>query len=128
MKKIYSILAILSVWFITSCSGQNTANSLSPKQFSSKMTATNNLTLVDVRTQGEYAEGHLKGALNIDWNSGAFESAVSGYDKSKNYFVYCRSGHRSGLAATWMREHGFKNVFELSGGISSWQSEGMPVE
>lgn len=128
MKKSYSILAILSVWFITSCSGQNAINSLNPKQFSSKMIATKNLTLVDVRTTEEYAKGHLKGAVNIDWNGGTFESTFSGYDKSKNYFVYCRSGHRSGLAARWMREHGFKNVFELDGGITSWQSDGMPIE
>ncbi len=128
MKKVYSILVILSVWFITSCSGQNTDNSLKPNQFSAKMKATKNLTLLDVRTPGEYTEGHLKGAVNIDWESGSFESAVAGFDKTKNYFVYCRSGHRSGLAVTWMREHGFKNVFELNGGFTSWKSEEMPIE
>lgn len=116
------------VWFFTACSGQTSNNALSPKQFSDKMAASKNITLKDVRTPGEFSEGHIKGAINADWNGGVFESAVAGYDKSKSYYVYCRSGHRSGLAAEWMRAHGFKNVVELSGGISAWQSDGMPVE
>jgi rhodanese-related sulfurtransferase len=128
MKKIYSLITILMVWFFTACSGQTSNNALSPKQFSDKIKTSKNITVMDVRTPGEFSEGHIKGAVNADWNGGVFESAVAGYDKSKSYYVYCRSGHRSGLAAEWMRAHGFKNVVELSGGISAWQSDGMPVE
>lgn len=128
MKKAYLIITILTVWLITSCAGQNSANVLNPKAFSSKIASAKNVTVVDVRTQDEYTQGHLKGSVNIDWNSGTFENSVSGFDRNKTYLVYCRSGHRSGLAATWMRERGFKNVYELSGGISAWQSEGMPIE
>ena len=115
-------------WFFTACSGQSSPNSLSPKQFSDKLAAAKNITLLDVRTPGEFSEGHFKSAVNADWNGGGFESVVSSYDKSKSYFVYCRSGHRSGLVAEWMRTHGFKNVFELNGGISAWQSASLPVE
>jgi rhodanese-related sulfurtransferase len=128
MKKVYSLITILMAWFFTACSGQTSSNSLNPKQFSDKLATTKNITLLDVRTPGEFSEGHIKSAVNADWNGGGFESIVSGYDKSKNYFLYCRSGHRSGLAAEWMRTHGFKNVFELNGGISAWQSASLPVE
>ncbi|MFN5346026.1 MAG: rhodanese-like domain-containing protein [Bacteroidota bacterium] len=128
MKKVYSLITILMAWFFTACSGQTSNNALSPKQFSDKMAESKNITLLDVRTPGEFSEGHIKSAVNADWNGGGFERVVSGYDKSKTYFLYCRSGHRSGLAAEWMRRHGFKNVIELDGGISAWQSASLPVE
>jgi len=128
MKKVYSLIAILTALFFTACSGQTSNITLNPKQFSDKLATTKNITLLDVRTPGEFSEGHIKGAVNADWNGGEFESIVSGYDKSKSYFVYCHSGHRSGLAAEWLRSHGFKNVIELNGGIIAWQSAGLPVE
>ena len=114
--------------FFSACSGQTSSNSLNPKQFSDKLANAKNITLLDVRTPGEFLEGHIKGAVNADWNGGGFENIVSEYDKSKSYFVYCLSGHRSGLAAEWMRSHGFKNVIELNGGINAWQSASLPVE
>ena len=87
-----------------------------------------NITLLDVRTPSEFSEGHIKGAVNNDWNGGGFQEMAADYDKNGIYFVYCRSGHRSGLAASWMRSSGFKNVYELRGGINAWQSVGIPIE
>jgi hypothetical protein len=128
MKKNYSLIIVLLVWFFTACSGQSSSNILSPKQLSDKLATTKNITLMDVRTPSEFSEGHIKGATNVDWNGGNFENILSKYDRTKTYFLYCKSGHRAGLAAEWMRSHGFKNVFELNGGINAWQSDGLPIE
>jgi phage shock protein E len=69
--------------------------------------------VIDVRTSGEFAEGHLDGAINLDVESGAFEQALSELDPTQSYIVYCRSGRRSSIAAAWMAEQGFADVTDL---------------
>lgn len=76
-----------------------------------------NLVIVDVRTQGEFEAGHIKGALNIDVNRPDFKEKIGGLDKNKKYLVYCRSGNRSKIAGRIMESMGFKEVYDLAGGI-----------
>jgi rhodanese-related sulfurtransferase len=67
--------------------------------------------VIDVRTPMEYADGHVEGSLNLDVESGTFESSLESLDKELTYLVYCRSGRRSAIAANLMRERGFE-VFD----------------
>ncbi|NVK27643.1 MAG: rhodanese-like domain-containing protein [Flavobacteriia bacterium] len=83
--------------------------------------------LVDVRTPGEYAGGHLEGAELIDYNGESFRSKIDALDKDQTVYVYCRSGGRSGRSASMMREMGFTKVVDLSGGIMAWQDAGKAV-
>ena len=84
--------------------------------------------VVDVRTPGEYSEGHLGGAVNIDWLAGGFgERAAKELDKSKPVAIYCRSGKRGGQAAQKLAEEGYE-VVNLEGGIMAWESAGKAVE
>lgn len=103
-------------------------SSLDPAAFDSKIKSTAGAVVLDVRTPGEFAEGHLTGAINVDYNDAAFQNNVASLDKSKPYFVYCLSGGRSGEAAAYMRSKGFKEVYELSGGILSWKKNDMPLD
>jgi rhodanese-related sulfurtransferase len=80
---------------------------------------TNGAVLLDVRTPSEFAAGHMDEAINIDFESPTFTTEVGLLDKTKPYFVYCRSGNRSGQAIAIMQKEGFKNIFELQGGINS---------
>lgn len=75
--------------------------------------------LLDVRTPQEFTSGHLMNAINIDYENIAFESEIKKLDNTKTYFVYCRSGNRSGKAISVMKNNGFKNIYELEGGIIS---------
>ena len=68
----------------------------------------------------------MPNAKNIDWNGNDFQVQVSQLDKSKPVFVYCLSGGRSSSAAKQMRESGFKQVYELSGGIMKWRAADLP--
>ncbi len=86
-----------------------------------------NVLLLDVRTDGEFASGHLKGAVQININASNFESKIKELDREKPVYVYCRSGARSGKAARMMKGLGFKEVYNLEGGILSWQRKGKPV-
>ena len=75
--------------------------------------------LLDVRTAGEFAGGSIKGAKNLDVTSAQFQQALKTMDKDKEYFVFCRSGGRSGLACDNMNKEGFK-AYNLAGGIGAW--------
>ncbi len=66
--------------------------------------------IIDVRTPGEFASGHLDGALNIDVQSPDFQAQVSQLDPSQDYFIYCRSGNRSGQAISQMSNMGFTSM------------------
>ncbi len=77
--------------------------------------------LLDVRTEDEVLKGKIPGALNIDIYKGqGFIYALEELDKTKNYYVYCAAGVRSGKACGIMKELGFKNAYNLMGGYSQW--------
>ena len=83
-----------------------------------------NAVILDVRTEDEFSEGIIPGAINIDIYKGqGFIYAIEELDKSKNYYVYCRSGGRSGQACSIMSQLGFKNTYNLLGGIMTWEGE-----
>ncbi len=81
------------------------------------------VVVLDVRTPQEVAQGKITDdALNIDvTNKPLFEQEIEKLDKDKTYLVYCRSGHRSGIASQEMVRRGFKKVYNLKGGILAWQ-------
>lgn len=72
-------------------------------------------TLIDVRTPEEFAEGHLKGATNIDFNAPDFAERIGELDKDAEYTLYCRSGRRAGEALTIMKSAGFTKVVNAGG-------------
>lgn len=96
------------------------------RAFSEAIAATDSAVILDVRTPEEFADGHLPGALNINWNGDSFEEHVELLDKSRPIYLYCRSGGRSNSAAVKLRELGFSQVFDMQGGIMAWRSESLP--
>ena len=83
-----------------------------------------NAVVVDVRTENEAREGIIKNAIHIDIYKGQeFVNALEDLDKSKNYYVYCRSGNRSGQACAIMDQLGFNNAYNLQGGILQWTGD-----
>ncbi len=83
--------------------------------------------VLDVRTPGEFAQGHIEGAVLVDYRSPGFREKIAGLDRSKTYLVYCRTGNRSGQAWKLMRELGFRNTYHLEGGIKRWIEDGLPA-
>lgn len=84
--------------------------------------------VLDVRTPAEFAAGHIPGAVNVDFRSPDFQARAGKLDKGKSYLVYCRTGHRSGLALPILQRLDFTSLYHLEGGITAWQREGLPVE
>jgi rhodanese-related sulfurtransferase len=83
--------------------------------------------ILDVRTPQEFSEGHIEGALNLDFYSPSFKEDLDKLDKTKTYFVYCRTGNRSGQAVKMMESLGFREAYNLSTGIVEWIAAGQPV-
>lgn len=84
--------------------------------------------IIDVRTDGEVAEGMIENAVQMNvakWKN--FVSATEDLDPSKPVLVYCKSGGRSNSAATYLVEQGFTQVYDLDGGITSWNQSKEPT-
>lgn len=83
--------------------------------------------LIDVRTPEEYMRGHLKRAINLNFNDDNFEDIVKAkLDKTRPVFVYCFSGRRSTDAAAFLRDLGYKEVYDMAGGFAKWTSSSKP--
>jgi rhodanese-related sulfurtransferase len=99
--------------------GTKNYENLSGREFKEKFLATPGAVLIDVRTPGEFRSGSIKGARNIDIMSPSFASTINTLDKDKTYFMFCRTGNRSGQACNFMAKQGFK-VYNLSGTPNDW--------
>lgn len=86
---------------------------LSADAFVAKLEAEGGI-VIDCRTRGEAAEGTWPGAKVIDWLGGEFEGQINSLDKTQNYYLYCRSGARSGAATQFLKSAGFK-AFNVGG-------------
>ena len=97
---------------------------LSQNDWKTQLEGNNNAIVLDVRTNDEVAEGIIPNAVHIDIHLGqGFIDEVEKLDKSKDYYVYCRSGGRSAQACAVMNHLGFENTYNLLGGITEWQGE-----
>ncbi len=91
--------------------------------------AADSAQVLDVRTAGEYGSGHIKNALQVDWNNKTqFNERIQYVDKKRPVYVYCQGGPRSAAVAEWMLENGFTKVMDLKGGMIAWKKAGKPVE
>lgn len=84
--------------------------------------------VIDVRTPEEFNNEHLANALNYNINDNSFESRIGKLDTNLPVYVYCLAGSRSARAAETMLALGFKNIYNLSGGIGAWHAAGLPLE
>ena len=92
---------------------------LTGRAFKKQLEETPNAVLLDVRTPGEFSGGTIPGALNMDFFSPGFANKVKQLDQEPTYFLFCRSGNRSGQACKMMHQLGF-DVRNLSGGIGAY--------
>ncbi len=126
IRKIVPLL-ILLVFTLMACNSSNESSNVSVAAFENAI-AKNNIQLLDVRSAEEYQSGHLKNALQADWNnSTSFQERAAALNKANPIYTYCLSGARSNAATEWLNANGFK-AFNLEGGLRAWQQEGKAVE
>ena len=129
MKNILSLALSLFMLLTIGCNAAHTQSQkklITANEMQEKIQAEPQITIVDVRTPGEYEKGHVENALNIDWNGDDFAGEISKLDATKPVIVYCQSGNRSAKAAEKMIELGFKNLYEMQGGMMKWRAANLP--
>lgn len=124
------ITFILSIFLISACSQGNAQENMTVSELNAiSFNEGNNKVVLDVRTSQEYAEGRIPGSENLDvLKTDLFTTSITKLDKDKTYYVICRSGSRSQTAASQMRNAGFKNVINITGGMQAWEAANFPVE
>jgi len=84
--------------------------------------------VLDVRTKKEFDEGHIPGAVHLDFLAGNFADEAGKLDRSRTYLVHCAAGGRSARACAKMSQMGFKSLYDLAPGFKGWEKSGKPVE
>jgi phage shock protein E len=84
------------------------------------------VVMLDVREPSEYQAGHIPGIKLLPM--GEVANRLSEIPKDKPVIVTCHSGNRSGQVAKYLRDQGYTNIHNMSGGIAAWEAAGYPVE
>lgn len=121
MKKIIGIILLCVLVFTASaCSdNQTTYHKITAKEAKQMLDDNQEVVLVDVRTQSEYDEKHIEGALLIPDNEIAENAETMLPDKDATILIYCRSGKRSKSASEKLVELGYTNIYDF-GGINDY--------
>ena len=121
MKKYFFVVCVL--W---ACTGETQKVVLSPTEFQLKLKDTPGAILLDVRRPDEIAVERLENSQSIVFDD-SFETKLDDLEQ-KPLFVYCASGKRSAKAAAILRGKGYKNVYELEGGLGAWKDAGLTLD
>lgn len=115
--------------FILSCSDPSQqVKSLSAEDFEKQLIATKGEQLIDVRTPQEFEKYRIKSAKNINIKDSSFVQEINKLDKKKPILIYCLSGGRSKSAMDIVQKAGFKEIYELDGGINVWSKAEKPID
>ena len=99
---------------------------VTPAEAEALLHSDKNITVIDVRTQEEFAEGHIAGAKNVNFNSPAFLERMKEYE-GKSILVHCAAGGRSARALEALPKGSFGEIFHLNKGFNAWVEAGKPV-
>lgn len=134
--KLLNLIALCFCTLLMSCGGEPAPDNntvainategsfvLSIKDFETKLKATENAQLIDVRTPEEFAAGALPNALNINFYNDNFKAEMDKLDKTRPVFVYCAKGGRSGEASEICKGMGFKLIYDMEGGYMAWTAK-----
>ncbi|WP_068588458.1 rhodanese-like domain-containing protein [Cochleicola gelatinilyticus] len=128
MKKSLLIIfvALLALY---SCQQKSSAvTKMTPTEVNNSFYTSEDAQLIDVRTSQEFTVSHLKDAQNICVTNDDFEEKVKNLDKNKPVYLYCKKGGRSAKAAEILADMGFKEIYDLQGGITNWEESGFETE
>lgn len=128
MSRLYFIICFVLTVFIASCQSDSRGDAieLNPEVFKDSLSKAG-VQVVDVRTLKEFQSGHIKNALHIDYSSEKFANNLGVLDTEKPVYIYCRSGRRSSKSVSIFKGLGFKDVYELEGGVINWRKEGFNI-
>lgn len=120
MRILIIMLAFLPLGLLPNIQAQENNEILTPEEFCDKMKS-NDVQIIDVRTPKEYKNGHIKNSTLINFFDDDFKEQLSKLPQDQEILVYCRSGNRSGKTSKILENLGYKNVYDLKGGMLLWE-------
>jgi thioredoxin len=123
--KIVVIIAFLSALLLETRA--QTVQDVDAVKFK-ELTTQKDMLILDVRTEGEYTRGHIKGSTLIDLSSPSAADRLNLLQKNKTVLIYCLSGSRSTVVAQYMQKQGFSKIYNLTYGLMDWNRQGFPLE
>ncbi len=129
MKNVLSVFGLIFLLSVIGCKGQldPAIHTISAEEMQTLLKM-DEVQLVDVRTPEEYKTGFIANAQNIDYFSPTFDQDVKNLDKKKPVILYCKSGQRSSKCSKKLLEAGFVKIYNLEGGITQWQHQGLEIK
>jgi rhodanese-related sulfurtransferase len=125
-QKFLSFLLItIGLFQLVSCQ-QSTDFDITADQFLKEKDEAN-VTILDVRTENEYNNGHVENAILMSLRASDFSDKIRDLNKDHTYYVYCRSGGRSRSAVNKMRKEGFSSAYNIKGGILQLKRKGIEL-
>jgi rhodanese-related sulfurtransferase len=126
------VWVLLTALWLPGCShspvsGVHNLSALEAKALIDRNTGLADFVILDLRTPKEFANGHIAGAVILDYYNPEFQERVNKLDRSKRYLIYCRTGNRSGHALKLIDTMGFKSVYHLKDGIVDWKRRKLPL-
>lgn len=100
---------------------------IQPRELSHLLREKTELVVVDIRTPAEFAGGHIKGAVNIDFQTEGFAEAIAALDAGVPTVFHCRSGGRSGQAQSLFESLPFTELYHFAAGSNGWSAAGYPI-
>ncbi|MET2871653.1 rhodanese-like domain-containing protein [Exiguobacterium profundum] len=122
MKRIslfVGVLALMAIFIFVITSEKDEITRIDVKTLQNKL-ENEEITLLDVRESSEYEGGHIEGAVNASLSS--LDANQLPYPKDEPIYVICRSGNRSAQAASQLQDAGYKEIYDVSGGMMAWES------
>ena len=111
VQVLYALIAVLTIWLISPVlagGDPEAARKAWPM-------IQNGVLVVDVRSAEEFADGHLDGAINIEWDKYDDLIAAIGDDKQRQVVFYCRTGNRVGKSIKELESRGYTNIYNATG-------------
>jgi len=125
--KIIMLLVVMAL--LSACPGVDTSlPTVSADKVQNELKPQSSMLILDVRSPGEFREGHVPGAINVPHQhiNTVFDQ-IKTHGKDKDIVVYCESGVRSSKAISVLLENGFGNVYRMDGDMAQWRSQKRPV-
>lgn len=118
---IFILMIIAYIYLSSRFETDSMFNKINTERAKALVAKSDNVVLLDVRTPGEVDQGSIDGSIHINLASPQFKKRIKELDKSKVYVVYCRTGQRSAMACRKMFNQGFRKLYNLTDGYTSWQ-------
>lgn len=128
---IFLLIPLLALWFVgCSTPSKTVIHHLSAEDVRSLIIQNGSnpeFVILDIRTPKEFKQGHIAGAVLLDYYNPNFRKGLQKLDKSKTYLIYCRTGNRTSRTLAIIENMGFKTIYHLQRGIVEWYAQKLPL-